>query len=129
MLQLGGPNPLLHQILRPAAVVRNILGVVAIQRDAKAGYAVPQRLAMLAGRDRSRRSNAARCRPAARWISASFVALDGKAGKIPQSRPAAAFGPLDQEHATAAADEHGRLGNLFELRPRLGTGDLVLQPA
>ena len=58
-----------------------------------------------------------------------LLPCDGKAGKIPQPRPAAAFGPLDQEHATAAADEHGRLGNVFELRPRLGTRNLVLQPA
>ena len=50
MLQFAGPDPLLHQILRPAAV-RHILGVVAIQRDAKASDAVSQRLAMLAGRD------------------------------------------------------------------------------
>ena len=64
-----------------------------------------------------------------RWISASRLHLDGEAGEIPEPRPAAAFGPLDQQHAAAAADEHGRFGNVFKLRPRLGTGDLVLQPA
>ena len=128
MLQFGGPDPFLHQVLRAAAVVRHILSVVAIQRDAKARDAVPQRLAMLAGRDGHAGQSPHILDQLA--MDVGLLLLPGwQSGGNPRAPPS---GGLRAIGSAARGRGGGRARpprHRLELRPRLGTGDFVLQPA
>ena len=111
-VQLAGPQPAKRSGIDRPAVAGNVLGFVAIQRDAETGDAVlegRQKPARPHRRAGQRADAVDQC--AMKFRGGVVAAVEREAGEIPEARPSPAIGTPNQEHPSAAANHHRRFAN------------------